>query len=209
MAKKNYYAVKKGITPGIFTAWDDCRASVDGFAGAEYKGFPTLEEAEDYLGIPHGEKKAPVAGKPTGFDGIIAYVDGSYSEAVGKYAYGCVLLKPDGEILRKSGCGDDPEVREIRNVAGEMLGAMHAVKWCRENGYQRLRIFYDYSGIEMWATGAWRAKNELTRKYAAYMREKMRTMEISFAKVAAHTGDTYNEEADRLAKAALMEEDDG
>ncbi|WP_299138926.1 ribonuclease H family protein [uncultured Vibrio sp.] len=49
MAKK-YYVVWKGRTPGIFTAWNECKAQVDGFAGARYKSFPTLGEAESAFG---------------------------------------------------------------------------------------------------------------------------------------------------------------
>lgn len=45
MAKK-YYVVWKGRKPGIFTDWNTCKNQVDRFAGARYKSFPTLEEAE-------------------------------------------------------------------------------------------------------------------------------------------------------------------
>ena len=49
MAGKKYYAVKRGKTKGIFKSWEECKASVDGYSGAEYKGFTLLEEAEAYL----------------------------------------------------------------------------------------------------------------------------------------------------------------
>ncbi|MCG7551551.1 ribonuclease H family protein [Pseudoalteromonas sp. Of7M-16] len=45
MAKK-YYVVWKGRETGIFTTWAKCQSLVDGFAGAKFKSFPTLEEAE-------------------------------------------------------------------------------------------------------------------------------------------------------------------
>ena len=44
MASK-FYAVKKGKIPGIYNSWDDCKKMVDGFPGAVYKSFKTLEEA--------------------------------------------------------------------------------------------------------------------------------------------------------------------
>ena len=50
MAKKKYYAVRAGRTPGIYTSWDACKAQVDGFANASFKSFPTKEEAEAFLG---------------------------------------------------------------------------------------------------------------------------------------------------------------
>ncbi|MGF1754484.1 ribonuclease H family protein [Vibrio makurazakiensis] len=49
MAKK-YYVVWKGRETGIFTTWAKCKSLVDGFAGARYKSFPTLVEAESAFG---------------------------------------------------------------------------------------------------------------------------------------------------------------
>ncbi|EJE4557640.1 viroplasmin family protein [Vibrio parahaemolyticus] len=49
MAKK-YYVVWKGRETGIFTTWAKCKSLVDGFAGARFKSFATLEEAESAFG---------------------------------------------------------------------------------------------------------------------------------------------------------------
>ena len=138
-------------------------------------------------------------------DMVVAYVDGSFHKELGRYSFGCVLLMPDGEIIRESGNGDNPESLALRNVTGEMLGAMYAVKWCEVNGYTAVKICYDYMGIEMWATGGWKTNNKLTQKYAEFMRGCASRIQITFQKIAAHTGDKYNEEADKLAKAALTE----
>lgn len=207
MAKKKIYAVKKGRKIGIFKTWDECKTSVDGYSGAEYKSFSTEEEANEYLsGIVKNELNIN-SEKREGYlpNQIIAYVDGSFDEKIGKYAFGCVILTPNGEIIRESGNGDNPESIALRNVTGEMLGAMFAVKWCDKNGYSAIEICYDYMGIEMWVTGSWKAKNSLTQKYAEFMKENSKKLNISFKKIAAHTGNKYNEEADRLAKAALVE----
>ena len=212
MAKKNVYAVKKGLVTGLFHSWDECKASVDGYPGAEYKGFVTETEAKDYLGliedVPVGEAKAEGHGRNISKGKMIAYVDGSYEHSLLTYAYGCVYLLPGGEIQTESGSGKNPDTASIRNVAGEMIGAMTAVRWAIKNGYQSIEICYDNEGIEKWATGVWKAKMELTQKYAAYMRERAQKIDITFTKVAAHTGDTYNELADELAKAALVKEDE-
>ena len=48
--KKNYYAVKSGFKTGIFKTWDETAPLVRGYKGAIYKGFATLEEAQDFLG---------------------------------------------------------------------------------------------------------------------------------------------------------------
>lgn len=197
MAKKKVYAVRKGKTTGLFYSWSECEAAVSGYPGAEYKGFLTEDEAKEYLGYKTSkeDKKEELR--------LIAYVDGSFDAAIGKYAFGCVILTPDGDIIKESGNGDNPESLAIRNVAGEMLGAMTAVRWAIKNGYDNLELRYDYEGIGKWATGVWKAKNTLTQKYAEYMQRQQNHIKISFRKVKAHSGDYYNEEADKLAKEAL------
>ena len=114
----------------------------------------------------------------------------------------------DGQEIRKSGSGSDSAGVAIRNVAGEMLGSMTAVNWAIENKYPAVEIRYDYEGVEKWVTGVWRAKTPLTSKYAAHMQEAGKKVKISFCKIAAHTGNHYNEEADQLAKSALLKTDE-
>lgn len=138
---------------------------------------------------------------------LLAYVDGSYDDALKKYAFGCVFLLPDGRIFTEYGNGDNPLSLQHRNVTGEMLGAMYAVKTAMVSGFSRVELRYDYEGIEKWVTGAWRSKTELTGKYAASMREWGKSIQISFRKVAAHANVYYNELADKMAKAGLREGD--
>ena len=197
MAKKNYYAVRCGKETGIFTSWDACKASVSGYPGAEYKGFVTMEEAQEYLGGRAEHERL----NPS--ETVVAYVDGSYEHGIRRYSYGCILLLPSGEQVRRSDSGNDPALVEYRNVTGEVMGAMCAVNWCEEHGYASLEICHDYEGIAKWALGEWKRNNDLTRQYAEFMQNAMKHMKIKFRKIAAHTGDTYNEEADQLAKEAL------
>lgn len=205
MAGKKVYAVKRGKNTGIFYQWEECRKAVDGYPGAEYKGFPTVQEAKSYLGVAdEGENNIPPAGETAG-ESLLAYVDGSYDDTLKKYAFGCVFILADGHIYTQYGNGDNEQSLQHRNVTGEMLGAMYAVKTAMLNGFQKVELCYDYQGIEKWVTGEWRSKTELTQKYAKAMREWGTKIQISFTKVAAHTNVKYNELADRMAKQGLRE----
>ena len=214
MAKKKIYAVRKGHKTGLFNTWAECQKATAGYSGAEFKSFTDKEEAIAFLEMKtvktvSGDKDKEAAGiveVPENM--VIAYVDGSFEKSIGRYAFGCVILTPDGQEIRRSGSGSDPAGVAIRNVAGEMLGAMNAVKWARENVYPAVEIRYDYEGVEKWVTGVWRAKTPLTSKYAAHMQEAGNKIRISFCKIAAHTGNHYNEEADQLAKSALLRTDE-
>ena len=44
-----FYAVVKGLHPGIYENWLTTEAEVVGYSGAVYKGFPTREEAQAFL----------------------------------------------------------------------------------------------------------------------------------------------------------------
>lgn len=48
MIMAKFYAVRQGVTPGIYTSWKDCEAQVKGFPNAEYKSFMSEEDARAY-----------------------------------------------------------------------------------------------------------------------------------------------------------------
>ena len=201
MPKKKIYAVRKGKKTGLFATWDECRQLVHGYPGAVYKSFANEQEALAYL---EGDAQPQAAPQPKE-DTLVAYVDGSYDDTLKRYSFGCVFLLPDGRICTEYGNGDNAQSLRHRNVTGEMLGAMYAVKTAMLSGFSIVEIHYDYEGIEKWVTGAWRSKTELTRKYAMSMREWGKSITIRFTKVVAHTNVYYNEMADKMAKTGLRE----
>lgn len=136
---------------------------------------------------------------------LTAYVDGSYNDELKRYAFGCVFILSEEEVYLALGNGDNPETVSMRNVTGEMLGAMYAVRTAMKNGYSKIALYYDYEGIEKWVTGVWKSKKEHTKKYADAMREWGNAIQIEFHKVAAHTNVKYNELADKTAKRGLEE----
>ena len=213
MAEK-FYAVKKGEVPGIYRTWDECKEMVSGFSGAEYKSFKTLEEAEAYLGVAPGTyggtEEASSENKISLEEYLeqnreseaIAYVDGSFNAANMEYAYGLVLYA-NGELYEDCGSGFDEDMSAMHNVAGEIEGAMHAMKYCLEHRIASLDIYYDYKGIECWAIGEWKTNRDGTKAYKEFYDSIKDILKVTFHKVKGHSGDIGNDRADELAKQAL------
>ena len=132
----------------------------------------------------------------------VAFIDGSNNPKTHEYGYGGFIIYND-DFHVVYGKNNDPEMAKMRNVAGEIDGAMAIVKKAEELGCPKMTIFYDYEGIEAWATGAWQAKKEGTQSYVHFMNSKDRVVEIEFSHVYGHTGVVGNEIADMIAKQAV------
>ena len=196
MAKK-FYAVRVGKNPGIYMSWDECKENVHGFGGAEYKSFPTLSEAESFMMGRISDNSTAVR------DGAaVAYVDGSYNVKTTEFSYGAVIFVGD-TVVEMSKAFLDPELATMRNVAGEIMGARAAMEYCIEHGIDKLDIYYDYQGIEKWCTSDWKTTKSGTTKYKEYYDSIKEKLDVRFVKVKGHSGDKYNDRADKLAKTAL------
>ena len=151
MAKK-YYAVRKGREIGIFTDWSECEKQIKGYSGAEFKSFLTQEEAQNYVNntistISTESNNNNITSEAIENNHTVQiYVDGSYSESCNLASFGYIILKDNNEIYRHYGIVDNPNVIEMRNVAGELAGVISALNWAKDNDITEVIIFYDQAG---------------------------------------------------------------
>ena len=222
MAKKKFYAVKQGRKTGMFLTWDDCKKQVMGYPGAIYKSFGTREEAEAYLGVTGaqtGQKNGTVDATERTAEitrsvssgnnksentenAVEIYVDGSYHAATKEFSYGMVVLV-DGKEEKFSQKMTDPELAQMRNVAGEIKGSEAAMQYALDHKIPSIIIYHDDQGIASWCNGDWKANKPGTIAYRDFYREASRKIKIQFRKVKGHSNDKYNDMVDQLAKEAL------
>ena len=219
MAKKKFYAVRQGRKTGMFLTWEECKKQVMGYPGAIYKSFGTEAEAKEYLGIGSddknekntGENKSAVKNPETSgdiraetanLDAVEIYVDGSYHVGTKEFSYGMVVLI-DGKEEKFSQKMTDPELAQMRNVAGEIKGSEAAMQYALDHRIPSIIIYHDYQGIASWCNGDWKANKPGTIAYRDFYQKAKEKVHIEFRKVKGHSNDKYNDMVDELAKEAL------
>ena len=198
MAK--FYAVKKGYNPGVYPTWTDCEKEINGFSRAVFKAFPTLTEAEAFL---EGDSQKAKSKTSVVQDGALVpsiYVDGSFSRDLNHYGWGYVVVEDGKIVYQKFGTGSNKKYLSSQQVGGEVVAVLQALGYAIRKGYKKVNICYDYSGIEKWATGSWKANSAIARAYVYHLQDKRERVEFSFEKIKAHSGNQYNNLADQLSK---------
>lgn len=163
--KKKFYVVWKGKHPGIFETWDDCKAQIAGFKGAQYKSFSSFAEAKkayngnylEYKGTSKGKKELSQEellkiGDPN-YNSIS--VDAASSGNPGKMEYQGVDTKTK-KLLFKQGPFD-----QGTNNIGEFLALVHGLAFLKERKSER--IVYSDSRIAIGWVRKKKCGTKLTR----------------------------------------------
>jgi len=164
--KQKYYVVWKGRKPGIFTSWAECEKQVKGFAGAQYKSFDSLKEAEAanrsnyeaFKGKPASQGKWREASVKPILPSIC--VDAACNGAPGKLEYRGVYSESGEEIFRFG------PVPDGTNNVGEFLAIVHALTWLAKNEKQMPVYSDSENGIAWVYTGQCRTKLKHTARNA-------------------------------------------
>lgn len=211
MASK-FYAVACGKSGNgmIYNTWDECKKEVIGHKGAIYKSFTSREDAINFIKL-HGveieieDEPENVIKTENDADTAEIYVDGSFNTVKNNFSYGFVVVNNDNVVYEDKGIGYDIDAVALRNVSGEVLGSLNAIRYAIENGFKKVNIYFDYQGIQSWAIGTWKRNNRITQDYHSQIQEMKKEIDINFIKVKGHSGDRFNDRADYLAKKALEE----
>ena len=151
MAKKNFYVVWNGVKPGVYKSWNECKTQVEGYDGAIYKSFPTLEEAEkafhdtpwNYVG-KNAEKKKVISihNNPDIIKDSLS-VDAACSGNPGLMEYRGVYVKTGEQVFHQG-----PFEKGTNNV-GEFLALVHGLALLKQKGFN-IPIYSDSANAIKW-----------------------------------------------------------
>ena len=136
--KKKYYTVWKGHHIGVFESWNDCKAQIKDFQGAQYKSFATFDAAKkalkgnykDYIGKQKkfnselSEAQLQKIGQPN-YKSIS--VDAPSSGNPGIMEYRGVETKSKKQLFIQG------PFEEGTNNIGEFLAIVHGLAFLKKN----------------------------------------------------------------------------
>jgi len=224
MAKKKYYAVAAGRSTGIFTQWfgeGGAEKLVRGYAGAVYKGFPTIEEARAFIRDNEGKKRKPrtaakkrtpgrsrskdphKAPDPIKPGQIVMYTDGGALGNPGPGGYGAVILQ-NGKTKELS-----KGYRHTTNNRMELMAVVAALSAIKKASSIVLHSDSKYviNGItkgwaKKWKANGWKKADKSPALNPDLWDQLLKLCDrhdVEFRWVKGHAGIAGNERCDELA----------
>lgn len=147
-----YYVVWDGRETGVFPSWDECKKRVEGYTGARYKGFPTLQEANQaFTSNPYNYigKNQPAAVNPRLLEKVgrpladSICVDAACSGNPGVLEYRGVLTRSGEEIFHRG-----PFAEGTTNI-GEFLAIVTGLAWLKQRN-SPLPLYSDSRNGLLW-----------------------------------------------------------
>jgi ribonuclease HI len=152
--KKKYYTVWKGHHTGVFETWNDCKAQITNFEGAQYKSFESFDAAKkalkgnyfDYIGkktdfksVLSSEQLKKI-GQPT-YNSIS--VDAASSGNPGVMEYRGVDTQTKKQLFIQG------PFEEGTNNIGEFLAIVHGLAFLKKHDSNKL-IYTDSKTAMSW-----------------------------------------------------------
>ena len=233
MTKKQYYAVRKGRQPGVFSRWTGvggAEEQIKGFSGAVYRGFVTREEAEHFLRTGEVPPAPPAmialepektarperaaqqpdhlpdlqAGK------VVIFTDGASTGNPGPGGYGVVLLHSDARRELSGG------FRCTTNNRMELMGVIAALQTLKRSSpvvlYSDSRYVVDAvekGWARRWRMRGWMRDGNNRAENAdlwAQLLDLLDQHQVEFRWVRGHASHPENERCDRLAVQAAHQQ---
>lgn len=152
--KKKFYTVWKGHNTGVFETWEDCKAQIKNFKGAQYKSFTSFEAAKkayqegskEYIGKSKtfkselSEEQLKKIGEPN-LNSIC--VDAAVSGNPGKMEYRGVVTKTKKQLFIQG------PFEEGTNNIGEFLAIVHGLAFLKQKKSNRI-IYTDSRTAMSW-----------------------------------------------------------
>ena len=136
---------------------------------------------------------------------MIIYTDGSFHDESNIAGWGFVMVDDNNsdKFYQDWGYIEDDEYGS-GNITGEVYAVIEALEIARiEYPGQTIRVKTDYIGLVKWSRYEWKRNKKISKFFMNYLEEYGQF--VKFEHVKGHTGNKWNEYADRLAAKGVIE----
>lgn len=228
--KKEYYVVLRGHKPGLYRRWfgkGGAAEQVQGFPGAAYRGFYTIEEAAAWLRDRQADtmpdlppelaallEQQPEQPQDDGPDAlleagnVVIYTDGSALDNPGPGGYGVVLRykRHRKELSGGFRLTTNNRMELLACIAGlTALKQASSVILYSDSKYVVEGMTKDWP--RRWQANGWRLADDTEVKNADLWRKLVELCaqhDVEFRWVRGHSGNRENQRCDQLAVAAAQ-----
>lgn len=182
-----WYVVWNGVTPGIYSNWEECRLQIEGYPDARYKGFATqLEAVEAYRGNPlehigvlrsivnHEKNEVKDYSNFPEIRRDAIAVDGACSKNPGPTEYQGVIVGTGQRIFHHG------PLEGATNNIGEYLAIVHALALLARKGDTTTAVYTDSLTALSWVRArGHRSKQPLTPELADLLQRADRWLQTN------------------------------
>ena len=140
--KKKFYVVWQGVKPGIYNTWKECKIAINGYKGAQYKSFETLNMAKTAFNGSYNDYKGQKTSKPKlSKEELAKYgspnnnsisVDAASSGNPGIMEYQGVDTKTGKRLFHQG------PFKQGTNNIGEFLALVHGLAFLKKHNSDRI-----------------------------------------------------------------------
>lgn len=154
--KQKYYVVWEGREPGVYDNWEDASEQIEGYSGAKFKSYPTLQAAiRAFRGEDNREASTllHLFQRPARIINYSAFpeidlsalaVDAACSKNPGPMEYRGVIVGTGEQVFHYG-----PLPAGTNNI-GEYLALIHALALCKQRGDTQRIIYTDSKTALSW-----------------------------------------------------------
>lgn len=148
MASGKWYVVWKGLRPGVYNTWAECKQQIDGFEGARYKSFETqIQAVEAFRSNPMNYVGSKKTSNPRHYSSAVVLqslaVDAACSGNPGRMEYRGVYVETGEEIFHIG------PLEEATNNIGEFLALVHGIALLKKQN-SGIPVYSDSANAIKW-----------------------------------------------------------